>query len=310
MLEQENVRLSHGVLTESARTAAIPSTPPTSWRTAVPALPRPSRLEDALACKLFRAFSPRLKRCEQAEPPRFLAPFEHLTIPRQDRPGALAGTWFPAPAPSRGVVLLLHPWASAGRAYLMRHGRIPALRRAGYDVLTGDLGGFGGSSPMAGFHDLDVDDALAFTIERAAGRPAHLWGVSGGGVWAHPSLTRTGDIGGAFFEDVSPHLFEWSRRTTPRWRPFFALFQTIFPNAYRYLDQRRHAPLMRVLAAAYVSGGLDQGVRPEDTRELATLAGAQHRIIPDAVHLRSMKVARTTVVDLALDTFARAEAAI
>ncbi len=267
---------------------------------------RPSRLEEALACKLFTAFAPRLRQ-EKLETPGFLKPFGHQSIPRHNRKGALASSWFPAPQPAHGAVLLLHPWTGLGRAYLVRHGRIPALRRAGYDVLTVDLGGFGHSSPMSGFYDLDIDDALRALVAHAAGRPAHVWGVSGGGVWAHPALTRTDAIASAFFEDVSPHLFEWSRRTTPRWRPFFALFQAIFPNAYQYLDMRRHAPLMRLRAAAYVSGALDQGVRPEDTRELATLAGATHCIIPDAVHLRCMKVARTTVVDLALETFQRAE---
>ncbi len=58
---------------------------------------------------------------------------------------------------------------------------------------------------------------------------------------------------------------------------------------------------------AYVSGKRDPGVRPRDTRELASLAGGEVRIVPGAGHLESIKLATDEVVGLALETFAAAE---
>jgi hypothetical protein len=49
-------------------------------------------------------------------------------------------------------------------------------------------------------------------------------------------------------------------------------------------------------------------VRPRDTRELAGLAGGEVKIVPRAGHLESIKLATDEVVELALQTFATAEA--
>jgi hypothetical protein len=111
------------------------------------------------------------------------------------------------------------------------------------------------------------------------------------------------------FEDVSPHLFEWSWRVAPLGRPAYLFFRACFRSAYRFLDARRHAGAMRLAAVTYVSGERDTGVRPEDTRTLAEAAGGQWRIVPGAGHLGAIKVAGAEVLALALDTFRRAEEA-
>src|SRR4029450_2219287 len=95
---------------------------------------------------------------------------------------------------------------------------------------------------------------------------------------------QRGGVEGAFFEDVAAHLFEWSWRERPPWRPFFLVFRTVFPDFYRLPALRRHAPHLGVRAAAYVSGERDPGVRPEDTRALAAAARAEHRVIAGAGH--------------------------
>jgi hypothetical protein len=109
------------------------------------------------------------------------------------------------------------------------------------------------------------------------------------------------------FEDVSPHLLEWSWRTFPAWRPGFLFFRTCFRTAYRFLDARRHAGAMDLAAVTYVSGGQDLGVRPRDTGALAAAAGGRCRIVPGAGHLGAIKVAGEEILALALDTFRRAE---
>jgi pimeloyl-ACP methyl ester carboxylesterase len=204
-------------------------------------------------------------------------------------------------------VLLLHPWVVWGKAYFHRWGRIEALRAAGYHVLTPDLPGFGGSGKRTGFPDRDVETCLAELRRLSGDLPLHLWGVSAGGYWAHPVLARTREVAGAVFEDVSPHLLEWSWRLAPWGRPFYLFFRHVLRGAYRFLDVRRHAAAMDLAHVLYVSGSEDRGVRPDDTAELARKAGGDFLIIDGAGHLGAIKVANDEVLDWALDTFEQAE---
>jgi alpha/beta superfamily hydrolase len=269
--------------------------------------PRPKPWLERIAMGYFLALSPRLVKVTPPEPPEHLAPFEHVAVARCHGHGTLSATWFPAQGSCRGAVLLLHPWLVWGRAYFHLRGRIQALRAAGYHALTLDFGGFGASGPPHVFFDRDVEAALEFLRQRAGDLPLHIWGVSAGGYWAHPVLSRTKVVTGAFFEDVSPHLFEWSWRMAPQGRPDYLIYRTCLPSAHRFLDVRRHAGAMSLGAVTYVSGERDRGVRPEDTRALAGLAGGRWHIVPGADHLGSIKVAGDEVIGLALDTFQRAE---
>ncbi len=268
---------------------------------------RPAEGLERLAMGLFLALSPRLPRIEQPETPERLAPFEEVSVPRRKGQGALTATWFPAQGHPRGAVLLLHPWLVWGRAYFHLRGRIEALRAAGYHTMTLDFAGFGGSGSPSGFFDWNVEAGLRFLRQRTGGLPLHVWGVSAGGYWAHPVLSRTSLVSGAMFEDVAAHLLEWSWRVSPWGRPFYLFFRTALRSAYQYLDIRRHAASMSLRAVTYVSGELDRGARPEDTLALAGFAGAQCRIIPGAGHLASIKVAGEEVIGFALETFRRAE---
>jgi hypothetical protein len=131
--------------------------------------------------------------------------------------------------------------------------------------------------------------------------------VSSGGFWAHLVLSRSNGVSGAMFEEVSPHLLEWSWRMVPRNRPGYFFLRCVFPRVYRFLDIRRHAAALQVAAATYVSGAEDLGILPSDTRDLALRAGAPYRIIPGARHLAVISVAPAEVFELALSTFAAAE---
>ena len=269
--------------------------------------PRPGPWLERIAMGYFLALSPRLSKVPQPELPERLAPFENLAVPRRHGRGTLSATWFPAAGRPRGAVLLLHPWLVWGRAYFHLRGRIQALRAAGYHALTFDFGGFGASGPAQVFFDRDVEAALEFLRQRAGDLPLHVWGVSAGGYWAHPVLSRTRVVTGAFFEDVSPHLFEWSWRMAPQGRPDYLVYRTCLRSAHRFLNIRRHAAAMSLGAVSYVSGERDRGVRPEDTRELAGLAGGRCHIVPEADHLGSIKLAGDEVIGMALDTFQQAE---
>lgn len=266
--------------------------------------PRPPARQERIAGFLLRALSPRLTRVDPTDPPGELAPYTRFEIARSTGAGRLAATWYPADDGARGAVLLVHPWVPWGQAYFHRRGRLPILRAAGYHALTFDLGGVGGSdrSP-AGFYVDDLEEAVRALERRAAGLPLFLWGVSAGGYWSHLLLSRRTGIRGAFFEDVASHLIRWSWRQAPWGIPGYLFFEHCLARAYRYLDLRRHAPFLRVAAAAYASGGDDRGVRPEETRELARLARAECLVVPGADHLAAVKVAEDDVVALALRTF-------
>ena len=268
---------------------------------------RPPAVQESAAIRLFLALSPRLPFVAQPDPPDQLRPWEEVSIPRPGGQGTLAGTWFPAEtrrAP-RGAVLLLPPWLAWARSYFHRRGRIEALRTAGYHALTLDLPGK--SLRAAGFFDRDVEAGLGELRRRAGSLPLHLWGVSAGGYWAHPVLARTNGVAGAFFEDVAPHLLEWSWRVAPLGRPFYLFYRHVLRHAYRFLDMRRHAEAFSLRAVTYVGGAADPGVRPEDTRELAARARGRCHIVDAAKHLDSIKIANREVIELALATFAQAE---
>lgn len=279
----------------------------------VPDVPfRPTGFQARAARRLLIALGPKLPPPAPSVPPPTLAPFERFAIPRSGGPegsASLAATWYPAEGRARGAVLLAHPWMEWGQSYFHRRGRIEALRQAGYHALTFDLGGFGGSGPAVDLWDLDVAAALAALRERAEGLPLHLWGVSSGGYWSLTLLSRPEGAGvsGALFEDVSPHLIEWSAHTAPWGLPFYAFFRAFLRRAYHFLDLRRHAPFLQVQAVAFVGGELDRGIPATDTRELARLAGAECLIVPGAGHLGAIKRETEAVIELALQTFRRAE---
>ncbi|HEX2641564.1 MAG TPA: alpha/beta fold hydrolase [Thermoanaerobaculia bacterium] len=270
---------------------------------------RPPEWQVSLGRLFLSTFSPRLPKIRPLHTPGALAPFERLAIPRAGRGGSLAATWYPAAGEARGAVLLAHPWLEWGQAYFHRYGRLEALREAGYHALTFDLSGIGGSDPPMDFGGRDLEDAFRELRERAPGLPLHLWAVSAGGYWSHFFLARTDGFSGAMFEDVSPHLVEWSQRMRPSGWPVYATYRNLVPRAYRYFDIREHAPYLRVRAAAYVGGDQDPGIPQEDIRELARLAGAECRIVAGAGHLAAIKMAGPEVVRLALETFGRAERA-
>ncbi|HEV7669327.1 MAG TPA: alpha/beta fold hydrolase [Thermoanaerobaculia bacterium] len=266
---------------------------------------RPGRLEERLGRFLFYSFGPRLLRGAQIAPPDELAPFERFAIPRSGGRGELAAIWYPSPGEARGAVLLAHPWLEWGQAYFYRRGRIEALRAAGFHVLTFDLSGFGGSAPPDAFWDRDLEDALGALEARAPGLPLGFWGVSSGGYWGHMLMSRRQPFRAAVFEDVSPHLIEWSWRQAPLGRPFYLIFRTLLSRAYAYLDLRRHAPHLGVRAAAYVGGGRDPGIPAADHRGLAERARAELLLVPPAGHLAAIKLANPEVLALALATLER-----
>ena len=271
----------------------------------MPVPARPGRLEERLGRFFFYSFAPSLPRGVPPPPPDVFSPFERFDIPRAGRRGSLAATWYPVDQSQvkvRGAVLLAHPWLEWGQAYFHRRGRIEALRAAGYHVLTFDLSGFGASAPPEGLWDRDLEDALEALRARADGLPIGFWGVSSGGYWGHVLMSRRAPFCAAVFEDVSPHLIEWSWRQAPAGRPFYLIFRALMRRANAYLDLRRHAGSLGTRAVAYIGGTDDPGIPAADHRRLALLAGAELLLVPGAGHLAAIRLANEEVLALALAT--------
>ncbi len=270
--------------------------------------PRPAAWEERCSSRLFRFLSPRLERVPGLPPAPELAPWEYVPVPRDEGGGILTGTWYPATAPARGGVLLLPPWVRVGQAYFHRGSRLPSLRAAGYHVLTLDFSGLPGGPPPAGFLDRDAAAGLRALRQRLdAALPLHVWGVSSGGYWVQLALSRMRLAAGAVFEDVPPHLVEWSWKAEPRGRPGYLTLRHVLPRAYRFLDLRRHAAHLGAAAVAYVSGEQDPGVLAADTADLARRAGGRCLVVPAAYHLGAYRLAGARILALALATFAAAE---
>lgn len=93
--------------------------------------------------------------------------------------GRLAARWFPAPMP-QGAVVLAHPDKRAGKAWFVKSGWVDFLHEAGYDVLTFDFTGYGGSRGPATYYHEDVLSAARFAREWSGMLPVHVIGVSMG----------------------------------------------------------------------------------------------------------------------------------
>ena len=278
---------------------------------------RPADWLERAGRHLLLALAPRLGASRETPPPPAFSPFAPVQIPRTSDPSTLKGWFFPANATTdvggaRGAVLLCHPWLPFGQSYFYRRGRIPALRRAGYHVMTFDFGGFGpaeGQAPApAGFYDRDIDDALAELSRRVCGLPIHVWGVSAGGYWSHLALSRRSEpIHGAVFEHVTDHVIQWSKRMAPLGLPCYLVFQHLLRPAYRYLDATIHAAHLGARKVAYVGGSLDRGAPVESLHLMAHRARAARLVVQDADHLDAIRRDGRAVIDLALKTFRKAE---
>lgn len=272
----------------------------------VQAPPRPSEWQERAGLRLLGALGPQLPAATRVPAVPALFPYRNLSVRRSHGPGGLSATWYPAHLTPRGAVLLLHPWVAEGAGYFHRKGRIEALRAAGYHALTVDFPGFGGSGRPSGLYDRAVEDALRVLDRLSRGLDLFIWGVGSGGYWAHPAMARTDQVAGAMFEDVPPHLVGWSSRS-PAWaRPAYLLFKRMLPEVYRYLDARLHAAALDLGAVTYISGALNDTVRPQDTRMLAERAGGSYSIVRGAGHLGSIEVANRAVIRTALETLERA----
>ncbi len=270
--------------------------------------PRPGRLEESLARFLLLAASPPLRRRAPALPSARLGQPRRFVTARRRGCGTIEGDLFRRPGGGRGLVVFLPPWVPQGGSWFFRHGRVEAVLDAGYDALVVDLPGLRRGRRGPGFFDREISALIADAAELVGDAPLFLWGVSSGGYWAHFALSSGARVEGVVFEDVAAHLLTWAHREAPQWAHFYRVFERFLTRAWPFLGIAAHAPFLGVERGLWISGELDRGVLPDETRLVAHEAGGRSMIVEAAGHLGAMRVAPARVLDAALGVFEAAVA--
>lgn len=195
----------------------------------------------------------------------------------------LAGTWFSAERP-RGAVVLAHPDRRYGQSWFWREGHVGWLLEHGFDVLTFDFTGYGGSEGPATYYHEDVEAAARFAKAWAGGFPVHVWGVSMGAFATANASPRLRFVESVVLESPYPSFSEWFGEGLAR--AGMDAFDRAFPRtarairagdnvawarprvlvAYSEADEVTPARLSEAVAAA----------APRDRTERFVLTGAPH----------------------------------
>lgn len=237
---------------------------------------------------LFRDIIPEPAR----SPPKDLGPHETVRIPRAHEEGTIDAVLFPADD-AKGLCILAPPGLPYGKSYFWRGPRIPALRDAGWNVLTFDWSGFGATPPTRRLSHVDAGDVLDWSA--AHSDRLTWWGVSIGGYWAHLALTRphTPDIEALVWEECCSDLLRYGFRTARQQR-VARLARRSFPNAAAFLPAIAHAPYLPTERAFYIGGADDHLAGPWSAPDLAEAARLRvphvdAHLVPDAGHLECLK---------------------
>ena len=191
----------------------------------------PSPLERRLAGALVKTAFLRDRRGGPWEPPAHLA---HEKVTFEGNTGArLAGRWFPAERP-RGAVVLAHPDRRYGQHWFVKEGWVEFLPRAGYDVLTFDFVGYGGSRGPATYYHEDVHAAARLAYDWAGGFPVHVVGVSMGAFAVANASPRLDFVESIVLESPYPSFNAWYGKGPGRWA--MEAFDLLFPRSSRSIQ--------------------------------------------------------------------------
>lgn len=239
----------------------------------------PSLRERRIVGRFVRTVFIRDRRGRGWEVPARLA---HERVEFEGNTGArVVGRWFPAER-SRGAVVLAHPDKRYAQHWFVENGWVDFLHEAGFDVLTFDFTGYGGSTGVATYYHEDLVAAARVAERWAGGLPVHVVGVSMGafvGANASPFLPF---VDGLVLESPYPSFNSWYSRGPYRWA--MELFDFAFPRTAAMIQAPANlarAAAKRVLVAWPAE---DEVTPPSLSREVAD-AGPRERT-------RTMEVAR------------------
>lgn len=235
----------------------------------------PGRIERRLTGGVIKTVFLRDRRGGPWDPPTRLA---HRKVELEGNTGArLEGVWFPAEAP-RGAVVLVHPDRRYAKHWFVREGWVDTLHDAGYDVLTFDLTGYGGSRGPATYYHEDVLAAARFARDWAGGFPVHVLGVSMGAFAVANASPRLDHVESIVLESPYPSFNAWYGDGPGKWA--MEAFDRVFPRSARAIQADRNvarAAPRRILVAwseadavtpPRLSAAVAAAAPPERTRTL------------------------------------------
>jgi alpha-beta hydrolase superfamily lysophospholipase len=242
----------------------------------------PSLVERHIAGALVKTMFLRDRRGGPWEVPAHLP---HRSVSFEGNTGAsLAGTWFPAERP-RGVVVLAHPDRRYARHWFVKEGYVDLLHEAGYDVLSFDFVGYGGSRGPATYHHEDVIAAAKLARSWSGGFPVHVVGVSMGAFAVANASPRLDLVRSIVLESPYPSFNAWYGKGVGLHA--MRAFDRVFPRTSRAIQADRNvadAAPRRILVAysdsdAVTAPALSERVAqaaPPERTETLKLEGATH----------------------------------
>lgn len=208
----------------------------------------PSNLERRLVGPLVRAV---FSRDRKGGPWPVPGTLRHEPAAFPGNTGArLVGRWFPHDRP-RGAVVLAHPDRRYAQHWFVRTGWVHFLHRAGFEVLTFDLAGYGESRGGATYYHEDVEAAARWAHREAGGLPLHLVGVSMGAFAAANAAPRLTFLDGLVLESPYPNFNAWYGKGPGL--VAMRAFDALFPRTSAAIQADRNvarAHARRILVAA------------------------------------------------------------
>ncbi len=145
----------------------------------------------------------------------------------------ITGRYFKSNRP-RGVVVAVHPDKRYGGHWFVRIGWVHHLTRAGLDVLTFDLTGYGGSQGPSTYYAEDVHCAIRFATKRNGHLPVHVFGVSVGAYAAAIASPWMENVEGLVLESPYPDTTAWYGAGIGAL--ISRMFNAVFRKTARYLQ--------------------------------------------------------------------------
>ena len=254
----------------------------------VPA-PAPSLAERRIAGLMVRTMFLRDRRGGPWAPPPHLA---HTPLSFEGNTRArLSGLWFPAERP-RGAVVLAHPDRRYAQHWFVKEGYVDLLHAHGYDVLTFDFTGYGGSHGPATYYHEDVLAAARLAREWAGGFPVHVLGVSMGAFAACNAAPRLGFVKTLVLESPYPSFNAWYGKG-PGLAAMRA-FDTMFPRTSAAIQADRNVAKAAPRKLLFAYSPRDEVTRPELSLRVAEAAPKDRTevLAVDAPHLGFLQDAR------------------